>query len=79
MIEGLNCAETKFFSHQGKVIETKDVIPLETRRRYLEMALKVKGLFAAEKHEITGKGGGAIDLTALVLKVTERNGTGSKD
>ena len=78
LAEGLNCVETRFFTHQGKVTETREVVPLETRRRYLEMALKVKGLFAAEKHEISGRGGGPIDLTEIVMKVTEKNGVGGK-
>ena len=79
LIEGLNCTETKFFSHQGKVTETKNVVPLEIRRRYLEMALKVRGLFAAEKHEVTGRGGAGLDLTAIVLRVTEKNESAGKD
>ncbi len=69
LAEGLQAFETKFFAHQGEVITEKEVIPWGVRQKYLEMALKVKGLFAPEKHELTGKDGTAIDLTTLVMNL----------
>lgn len=77
LVEGLQALETKFFAHQGTVVTEKEVIPWEIRRKYLEMALKVKGLFAPEKHQITGDDGGPIDLTVIVNRVTKKNDTGS--
>jgi hypothetical protein len=46
--------------------------------RSLERLEKIQGMNAPEKHEIAGKDGSAIDLTAIVMKVTEQNATGSK-
>jgi hypothetical protein len=73
LVDGLQAYETKFFQKDGKVVETRTAIPWEIRRKYLEMAMKIKGMFAPEKHEIFGKDGGAIDLTALVMEVTKDN------
>jgi phage terminase small subunit len=44
----------------------------------LERLERIVGMFAPEKHEIAGKDGSAIDLTAIVMKVTEQNAIGSK-
>jgi len=60
ILEGMKAMETKFFAHEGHVVETKEVIPWEVRRKYLDMAIKVKGLYAPEKRELTGKGGEPI-------------------
>jgi hypothetical protein len=79
LVDGLQAFETKFFAHQGAVVEEKTVIPWEIRRKYLEMALKVKGLFAPEKHELAGKDGSTIDLTAIVMRVTEKNESDSQN
>jgi phage terminase small subunit len=45
----------------------------------LDRLERIQGMFAPERHEIAGKDGSAIDLTAIVMKVTEQNATGSKD
>ena len=39
--------------------------------RSLDRLERIKGMFAPEKHEIAGKDGAAIDLTAMVRKITE--------
>jgi phage terminase small subunit len=39
----------------------------------LERLERIMGMFAPEKHEIAGKDGGAIDLTAIVMRVTKKN------
>jgi hypothetical protein len=36
-------------------------------------------MFAPEKHEIAGKDGNAIDLTTIVLRVTEKNESGASN
>jgi phage terminase small subunit len=41
--------------------------------RSLERLEKICGMFAPEKHEINGKDGSAIDLTAMVMKITVKN------
>jgi phage terminase small subunit len=38
----LDSKETKFFTHQGEVVETEEVIPWAIRHKYLELAFKVK-------------------------------------
>jgi phage terminase small subunit len=45
----------------------------------LERLEKYKGMFAPLKHEITGKNGTALDLTAIVLKVTKENESAGKN
>jgi hypothetical protein len=41
--------------------------------RSLDRLERIQGMFAPEKHEISGKDGSAIDLTTMVMKVTEQN------
>ena len=53
----MEAKETKFFAFQGKVIEKKEVEAIETQRKTLDMALKVKGMNAPTKHELTSKDG----------------------
>ena len=65
LAEGLQALETKFFAYQGEVVEKKEVIPWEIRRKYLELALKVKGMLAPEKFEISGKDSGTIQTSDL--------------
>lgn len=78
LAEGLQAFETRFFAYQGSVITEKTVIPWEIRRKYLEMALKVKGLFAPEKHQITGKGGGPLEYDAVKGRTEELKAKGDK-
>lgn len=42
---GLTAMETKFFQKDGLVMEEKDVIAWGTRRDFLDMAFKVKGVY----------------------------------
>lgn len=79
IMEGMEAKETKFFAYQGEVVETREVEALETQRRYVDMGAKVKGLYAPEKHELTGKDGGPIDLTTIVQRVTKKNESNSKN
>ncbi|HEA65568.1 MAG TPA: hypothetical protein ENI07_01925 [Desulfobacterales bacterium] len=53
--QGMDAKETKFFAHQGEVIETEEVEALGIQRQYVEMAVKVKGMFApvGQLHDIT--------------------------
>lgn len=53
--ELMGAKETKFFAHQGEVKEEKDVEALEIQRKTLDMALKVKGMYAPDKVEHSGK------------------------
>ena len=49
----IEAKETKFFQKDGKVTDTREVEALEVQRRTLDMALKLKGLYAPEKYEHT--------------------------
>jgi hypothetical protein len=63
---GMEAKETKFFAHQGVVVEQREVEALEIQRKYTDMAARVRGLYAPEKHELTGKDGQPISFAALV-------------
>ncbi|MFA5377108.1 MAG: hypothetical protein WC455_15260 [Dehalococcoidia bacterium] len=47
----LNAKETKFFQHEGVVVETRDVIAWAIRQRATDMALKLMGAYPAEKQK----------------------------
>ena len=48
----MEAKETKFFQKDGKVTDERDVEAIETQRRTLDMCIKVKGMYAAEKKEL---------------------------
>jgi len=52
MVKLIDARETKFFQHEGKVTDEREVEALETQRRTLDMALKLKGMYAPEKHTV---------------------------
>jgi phage terminase small subunit len=52
--EGLDAMETRFFAHEGKVVQKRDVVSWEERRKYLELAVKFGGYYV-EKQEVTVK------------------------
>ena len=57
--EGLEARVTKFFSHEGRVVDQEDCIDFPTRGSYLTLAAKLKGL-EVNKTEVTGAGGAAL-------------------
>ena len=62
--------EIKFFQHEGIVTDQREVAAIETQRRALDMAFKVRGMYAAEKRELTGKDGKPIK-TEVTIKFVE--------
>ena len=52
--EELESLETKFFAHQGKVIEQEDVINWATRQKARQDAHKLRGDYPAEKVDLDG-------------------------
>ena len=58
----MEAKEIKFFSHEGVVTDEREVEAIETQRKTLDMALKVKGMNAPTKHELTGKNGKKITI-----------------
>ena len=49
--KGLDVKEIKFFSDKGIVTDSREVDAIEVQRRYLEMAMKLKGLLSQEPKE----------------------------
>lgn len=49
----MSAKETKFFQHEGFVVDQKEVEALGIQTKALDMANKVKGLYAPEKHALT--------------------------
>ena len=54
LVSLMNAKETRFFAFEGKITDERKVEAVETQRRTLDMALKVKGLYAPEKHNVEG-------------------------
>lgn len=53
----INAKETKYFAHEGMVTDEREIEAIETQRKTLDMALKVRGMNAPVQHEHTGKDG----------------------
>jgi hypothetical protein len=62
---GMACKKTIFFQHQGAVTETHEVIDRGLQAKYVEMAMKYKGMFAPDRIEHSGPGGGPIQSANL--------------
>jgi hypothetical protein len=52
IVEGMEATEERFFQFQGIVTDSREVTAWETRRKYVDMGCKVKGLYAPEKINI---------------------------
>ena len=52
--EELESHETKFFAHQGEVIQQEDVINWATRQKARQDAHKLRGDYPAEKVDLDG-------------------------
>jgi len=63
VLDLMEAKETKFFAHEGIVTDQRDVEALGIQVKALDMALKVKGLFAPEKLEHSGSVATKIELT----------------
>jgi len=50
----------------GETLLAVDMESIETQRKTLDMALKVKGLYAPEKRQHTGPDGGPIETKAIM-------------
>lgn len=51
LTEGLDASETKFFQHNGRVIETREVVDYARRREYIALAAKLGG-YHVDKAEV---------------------------
>lgn len=54
--EGLEATATKFFAHEGHVVDQEETTDFQARHSYLTLAAKLRGL-GADKVELTGAGG----------------------
>lgn len=52
--EELDSQETKFFAHQGEVVQTENVINWATRQKARMDAHKLRGDYPAEKKDVGG-------------------------
>ena len=50
--EGLDAMETKFFQHEGKVTDTKEVVSWSERRQYSELAMEAVGIVKAKEEPV---------------------------
>ncbi|RJX19017.1 MAG: hypothetical protein C4575_09585 [Desulforudis sp.] len=55
LVSLLNARETKFFAHEGRVVDEREVEAIEVQRRTLDLAFKLKGSYAPEKHDHSGE------------------------
>lgn len=65
--EGLNATHKQYFAFEGEVTDEKEDVDFATRKSYLHLAGRWKGL-ELERHEVSGPNGGPIptgDIQAL--------------
>ena len=60
IVEGFDAKETKFFAHEGQVIEEREVINYAARHAHLSLATKLRGLHPDSRMELTGAGGAPL-------------------
>ena len=66
--EGLNAYKTELAIYKGKICDSVDMVDYSNRAKYLEIAHRLRGQFV-DRHELTGKEGGDIEL---VIKPASR-------
>ncbi|OEU70164.1 MAG: hypothetical protein BA863_00960 [Desulfovibrio sp. S3730MH75] len=71
LAELLDAKEIKVFQYKGKVLESKEFNSLGTQVKVLDMALKMKGLYAAEKRDHTVKEVKPPTLTIVTSNTNE--------
>lgn len=62
----MNAQRTQFFQYKGVVVDQKDVEALDIQVKATDMAIKVKGMYAAEKKELFGKDGAPISIITAI-------------
>ena len=67
--EGMDATDTKSFQYKGSVIESPDKIAWETRRAFIDMALKLRSLYPSERHHVTVE---AVPVPDLPLSDEEK-------
>jgi len=74
--EGLGAMETKFFSSEGSVTDTRDVIAWSERRAYAEMAASYGGYWKPEPKDADTAQGGVIVVLPRPAHETQTAETG---
>ena len=64
LAQGLTATQTKFFAHEGQVVDERECVDYGTRLSYLSLAAKLSGADPATRMELTGANG--KDLNAPV-------------
>ena len=64
-IADIDAKEIKFFQHEGRVTETREVINYTARQNALVNIGKIQGVYAPEKRELTGKDGEPLGVIVL--------------
>lgn len=67
LIDGLQAKQIKFFSHQGEIVDQIDVIAWGPRQKFLDMAMRHRDLYAAERLKIDG------DLTIELVNFSDED------
>jgi len=62
----LHAKQTKVFHDKGEVVYSDPLDDNQTQLKALDMAYKVRGGYAAEKHEVTGKDGGPVQTETVL-------------
>ena len=65
LLKLLEAKETKFFQYQGEVTDQREVEASEIQLKTLDMILKIKGMYAPNKRELTGKGEKPIQMQII--------------
>ena len=63
LAEEIQAKETKTFQYQGKIFDSDEKVAHEIRLKAVDMAFKLKGRYASEKHHITVEGLPVVPLT----------------
>jgi hypothetical protein len=64
LLEGLDANKTEFLKWDGEFKDSRDCVDFPTRQRYLDTAIKLKGVYAPDRQEISGPEGGPISILA---------------
>lgn len=68
LLQLMHAEKVVFFSHQGVVTEQRVMADSQAQLKALDMALKVKGLYAPEKKDLTVHAGDLRGLIAAALE-----------
>lgn len=74
LAEGLDAKETKFFSDKGIVTDKRDFIDYQTRHKYLETALRLRGDLSNKPPESEDFSAKIINQIFLSLQAAEAKG-----